>query len=151
MQKTLLYTEGLGREFSPELDLWKTSKPILEKWMRKQKGLSSILKRLQKNSYDLLDILPDLPQIMKRLSNIIDSDKLSLEKNIDKLEDIESTLYENSQRNYKSFLILVTVLISSINFYLYSLSILEPFFFYTSLFILFILFSMRPKRKSNVR
>ena len=150
MQKTLLYTEGLGREFSPELDLWKTSKPILEKWMRKQKGLSSILKRLQKNSYDLLDILPELPQIMKRLSNIIDSDKLSLEKNIDKLEDIENTLYENSQRNYKSFLILISVLISSINYYLYSLSILEPFFFYISLFILFILFSMRPKRKSNV-
>ncbi len=118
--------------------------------MRKQKGLSSILKRLQKNSYDLLDILPDLPQIMKRLSNIIDSDKLSLEKNIDKLEDIETTLYENSQRNYKSFLILITVLISSINYYLYSLSILDPFFFYISLFILFILFSMRPKRKSNV-
>ena len=150
MQKTLLYTEGLGREFSPELDLWKTSKPILEKWMRKQKGLSSILKRLQKNSYDLLDILPDLPQIMKRLSNIIDSDKLSLEKNIDKLEDIETTLYENSQRNYKSFLILITVLIFSINYYLYSINILEPFFFYISLFILFILFSMRPKRKSNV-
>ena len=76
--------------------------------------------------------------------------KLSLEKNIDKLEDIENTLYENSQRNYKSFLILITVLISSINYYLYSINILEPFFFYISLFILFILFSMRPKRKSNV-
>ena len=39
MQKTLLYTEGLGREFNPELDLWKTSKPILETWMKEQKDL----------------------------------------------------------------------------------------------------------------
>ena len=41
MQKTLLYTEGLGREFNPELDLWKTSRPILEKWMKEQKNTSS--------------------------------------------------------------------------------------------------------------
>ena len=150
MQKTLLYTEGLGREFSPELDLWKTSKPILEKWMRKQKGLSSILKRLQNNSYDLLDILPDLPQIMKRINTLVSSDKLSLDKNIDKLNDIETTLFENSKRNYKSFLVLIVVLLSVVNYYIYSLNIFEPFYFMMSVFVLILLFSMRPKRKSNV-
>jgi ubiquinone biosynthesis protein len=45
MQKTLLYTEGLGREFNPELDLWKTSRPILEKWMKEQKGPKVIAKK----------------------------------------------------------------------------------------------------------
>ena len=150
MQKTLLYTEGLGREFSPDLDLWKTSKPILEKWMRKQKGLSSILKRLQNNSYDLLDILPDLPQIMKRLNTLVLSDKLSLDKNIDKLKDIEETLHENSKRNYKSFLVLLAVLLIAINYYIYSLNIFEPFYFVISLSVIILLFSMRPRRKSNV-
>tara|TARA_B100001287_G_C22613862_1_gene496511 strand:- start:174 stop:1220 length:1047 start_codon:yes stop_codon:yes gene_type:complete len=150
MQKTLLYTEGLGREFSPDLDLWKTSKPILEKWMRKQKGLSSILKRLQNNSYDLLDILPDLPQIMKRLNTLVSSDKLSLDKNIDKLKDIEMTIQENSKRNYKSFLVLVVVLLSVVNYYMYSLDTLDPFYFFMSIVVLIFLFSMRPKVKSNV-
>ncbi len=150
MQKTLLYTEGLGREFSPDLDLWKTSKPILEKWMKKQKGLSSILKRLQNNSYDLLDILPDLPQILKRLNTIVSSDKLSLDKNIDKLEDIEAILHENSQRNYKSFLILLFVMLSAYNYYIYSLNILEPFYIIISIVVFILLFSIRPKRKSNV-
>ena len=150
MQKTLLYTEGLGREFSPDLDLWKTSKPILEKWMRKQKGLSSILKRLQNNSYDLLDILPDLPQIMKRLNTLVLSDKLSLEKNIDKLKDIEVTLHENSKRNYKSFLVLLVILLSAVNYYIYALNIFEPFYFVISIFVVILLFSMRPRRKSNV-
>ena len=150
MQKTLLYTEGLGREFSPDLDLWKTSKPILEKWMRKQKGLSSILRRLQNNSYDLLDILPDLPQIMKRLNTFVSSDKLSLDKNIDKLKDIEMILHENSLRNYKSFLVLLVVLLSVVNYYIYTLNIFEPFYLVISMFVLILLFSMRPKRKSNV-
>ena len=150
MQKTLLYTEGLGREFSPDLDLWKTSKPILEKWMKKQKGLSSILKRIQNNSYDLLDILPDLPQLLKRLNAIVSSDKLSLQENISKLEDIEITLYENSQRNYRSFLILLVVSLLILNYYIYSLNIFKPFYIIISLFVFILLFSMRPKRKSNV-
>ena len=150
MQKTLLYTEGLGREFSPDLDLWKTSKPILEKWMKKQKGLSSILKRIQNNSYDLLDILPDLPQLLKRLNAIVSSDKLSLQENINKLEDIEITLYENSQRNYRSFLILLVVSLLILNYYIYSLNIFKPFYIIISLFVFILLFSMRPKRKSNV-
>ena len=54
MQKTLLYTEGLGREFNPELDLWKTSKPILEKWMKDQKGPRGIAKKLFTNFDDYL-------------------------------------------------------------------------------------------------
>ncbi|MDO9597008.1 MAG: ubiquinone biosynthesis regulatory protein kinase UbiB, partial [Azoarcus sp.] len=33
LQKTLLNIEGLGRELDPELDLWSTAKPFLEKWM----------------------------------------------------------------------------------------------------------------------
>jgi hypothetical protein len=38
LQKTLLNVEGLGRELDPELDLWKTAKPFLERWMSEQLG-----------------------------------------------------------------------------------------------------------------
>ena len=68
---------------------------------------------------------------------------------IDKLNDIETTLHENSKRNYKSFLVLIVVLLSVVNYYMYSLNIFEPFYFVMSVFVLFLLFSMRPKRKSN--
>ena len=108
------------------------------------------MKRLQNNSYDLLDILPDLPQIMKRLNTLVSSDKLSLDKNIDKLKDIEMTIQENSKRNYKSFLVLVVVLLSVVNYYMYSLDTLDPFYFFMSIVVLIFLFSMRPKVKSNV-
>ena len=33
LQKTLLNIEGLGRQLDPELDLWATAKPFLERWM----------------------------------------------------------------------------------------------------------------------
>src|SRR5262249_57687292 len=32
LQKTLLNIEGLGRELDPDLDLWQTAKPYLERW-----------------------------------------------------------------------------------------------------------------------
>ncbi|MCO6728907.1 ubiquinone biosynthesis regulatory protein kinase UbiB, partial [Streptomyces sp. CHA16] len=32
LQKTLLNIEGLGRQLYPDLDLWSTAKPYLEKW-----------------------------------------------------------------------------------------------------------------------
>ena len=34
LQKTLLNVEGMGRVLDPDLDLWQTAKPFLEKWMR---------------------------------------------------------------------------------------------------------------------
>jgi ubiquinone biosynthesis protein len=38
LQKTLLNIEGLGRQLDPDLDLWKTAKPFLERWMYEQVG-----------------------------------------------------------------------------------------------------------------
>jgi hypothetical protein len=38
LQKTLLNIEGLGRQLDPELDLWATAKPFLERWMNEQVG-----------------------------------------------------------------------------------------------------------------
>ncbi|MDP2804462.1 MAG: ubiquinone biosynthesis regulatory protein kinase UbiB, partial [Gallionellaceae bacterium] len=38
LQKTLLNIEGLGLQLDPELDLWKTAKPWLERWMSEQVG-----------------------------------------------------------------------------------------------------------------
>jgi ubiquinone biosynthesis protein len=41
LQKTLLNVEGLGRQLDPELDLWSTAKPFLERWMNEQVGWRS--------------------------------------------------------------------------------------------------------------
>tara|TARA_B100000575_G_C23076216_1_gene619914 strand:- start:502 stop:1440 length:939 start_codon:yes stop_codon:yes gene_type:complete len=146
MQKTLLYTEGLGREFSPELDLWKESKPILEGWMKKQKGITSVIRKLQKSAYEMVDIIPDLPSSIRRLTNIINNDQINLEKNIEKLRDIEMRILTNSIRNYYYMFISLFILIVFVNSYLFITGQHLDYYYYASAFILFIFYLYRPKR-----
>lgn len=53
LQKTLLNIEGLGRQLDPDLDLWKTAKPFLERWMSEQLGLRGLKKALELGSAKL--------------------------------------------------------------------------------------------------
>ena len=64
LQKTLLNIEGLGRELDPELDLWTTAKPFLERWMNEQVGWRGLLERLQNESPRYAQMLPELPRLL---------------------------------------------------------------------------------------
>ncbi|MEC9206207.1 MAG: 2-polyprenylphenol 6-hydroxylase [Pseudomonadota bacterium] len=103
MQKTLLYTEGLGREFFPELDLWKTSQPILEEWMKKQKGLLSLMKKFRENSSYLIDIFPEIPTSIHRIIRLVNSENFDLSKNLKQLMKIEEQIKKSRTRNYWYF------------------------------------------------
>ena len=63
LQKTLLNIEGLGRQLDPELDLWQTAKPFLERWMSEQLGLRGFAQRLKKESAYWSKLLPQLPRL----------------------------------------------------------------------------------------
>jgi len=64
LQKTLLNIEGLGRELDPELDLWTTAKPFLERWMNEQVGWRGLLDRLQNEAPRYAQMLPELPRLV---------------------------------------------------------------------------------------
>lgn len=64
LQKTLLNIEGLGRELYPELNLWATAKPFLEKWMKTRVGWKGFVKRSMDNLPDLSERLPDVPEML---------------------------------------------------------------------------------------
>ncbi|MFA7666391.1 MAG: ubiquinone biosynthesis regulatory protein kinase UbiB [Burkholderiaceae bacterium] len=63
LQKTLLNIEGLGRQLDPDLDLWITAKPILEKWMREQIGLEGFAERVRLEARQWARLLPELPRL----------------------------------------------------------------------------------------
>jgi ubiquinone biosynthesis protein len=63
LQKTLLNVEGLGRQLDPELDLWNTAKPFLERWMDEQIGWRGLLERLKKEAPRYGQLLPELPRL----------------------------------------------------------------------------------------
>jgi ubiquinone biosynthesis protein len=70
LQKTLLNIEGLGLQLDPELDLWKTAKPWLERWMSEQIGWRGFLKALRAEAPNYATVLPQLPRLLHRyLSN----------------------------------------------------------------------------------
>jgi ubiquinone biosynthesis protein len=64
LQKTLLNIEGLGRELDPELDLWNTAKPFLEKWMIEQVGPKKLWQQLVAEAPRYAKLLPELPRLM---------------------------------------------------------------------------------------
>ena len=61
LQKTLLNIEGLGRQLYPELDLWETAKPFLDRWMREQLGTRALLREIGRQAPKWGETLPALP------------------------------------------------------------------------------------------
>ncbi|MDP3136774.1 MAG: ubiquinone biosynthesis regulatory protein kinase UbiB, partial [Burkholderiaceae bacterium] len=64
LQKTLLNIEGLGRQLDPDLDLWSTAKPFLEKWMLEQIGPQRLLQEIKDQAPRYAKLLPDLPRLL---------------------------------------------------------------------------------------
>jgi ubiquinone biosynthesis protein len=63
LQKTLLNIEGLGRDLDPDLDLWKTAKPYLERWMSEQIGWRGMIEKLKSEAPRYSHIFPQLPRL----------------------------------------------------------------------------------------
>jgi ubiquinone biosynthesis protein len=91
LQKTLLNIEGLGRELDPDLDLWQTAKPFLERWMREQVGWRGLVRTLRQEAPYWAATLPQLPRLLHRL---LAEDRVgALQKAMERLGE------ENARRN----------------------------------------------------
>jgi ubiquinone biosynthesis protein len=56
--------EGLGRQLDPQLDLWKTAKPYLERWMHERIGFTGIKKKVLKEASQWSQWLPEFPRLL---------------------------------------------------------------------------------------
>ena len=74
LQKTLLNIEGLGREIDPDLDLWATAKPFLEKWMLGQVGPQKLLDQLKAQAPHYAKLLPELPMLLNNFLRVSRND-----------------------------------------------------------------------------
>jgi ubiquinone biosynthesis protein len=71
LQKTIVNVEGMGRMLNPNLDLWVTTKPILQKWMKQQMGLRGFVNNLRQELPYLSYTLPLIPRLFaKSLTNL---------------------------------------------------------------------------------
>jgi ubiquinone biosynthesis protein len=105
LQKTLLNVEGLGRQLDPDLDLWKTVKPIMQTWMNQQVGFSGFWEKLKIEAPQWAQKLPTIPRL---LTTLLEAEIQS--KKDKQLEEIKFLL-KKQNRNKNSAGIFTTGLI----------------------------------------
>ena len=64
LQKTLLQIEGLGRQLDPNLDLWATAKPFMERWMQTKYGPLTTIQATLDHAPQIMLELPFLPELL---------------------------------------------------------------------------------------
>lgn len=64
LQKTLLNIEGLGRQLYPELNLWDTAHPFLERWIKNRFHPRTLLKDFRYYAPEWMEKLPSMPHLV---------------------------------------------------------------------------------------
>ena len=104
LQKTLLNIEGLGRQLYPELDLWKTAKPFLERTMSEQLGARSLLRNVKDSIPAWTDALPAMPVLAHRLLEQASSGKLQVEWTSKELQRLRVEMRHANRRNISAII-----------------------------------------------
>ncbi len=103
LQKTIVNVEGMGRMLNPNLDLWVTAKPILEKWMHKQMGFRGFINNLKTELPYWSYSLPTLPR--KFMTS------LNTSQEVQNLNGILGKLLLSYQRQNRFLMLLIIVLV----------------------------------------
>jgi len=71
LQKTMVVVEGVARKLNPETNIWETSKPVLEKWLKETKDPINSLNETLKDSAEAIKRLPNLPEVMDKANQAL--------------------------------------------------------------------------------
>ncbi|MEM7193958.1 MAG: ubiquinone biosynthesis regulatory protein kinase UbiB [Pseudomonadota bacterium] len=98
LQKTVLNIEGLGRQLYPDLDLWETAKPFLEKWMSEQIGPRAALRTLRRELPNLFTLAPELPALTHQLMYRLKNDEMVLKTHDQEVHRLREAIVAANQR-----------------------------------------------------
>ena len=102
LQKTLLNIEGLGRMLYPQLDLWTTAKPFMERWMSEQVGPKAFLRRVKETLPQISEDLPEVPLLAHRVLRKAVDGELEIQWKSEQLEQIRDEIRTGNQRTQLS-------------------------------------------------
>ncbi len=71
LQKTMVVVEGVARKLNPDTNIWETSKPVLEQWLKETKDPINSFNDTLKNSAEVIKRLPELPEIMDKANQAL--------------------------------------------------------------------------------
>ena len=102
LQKTMVVVEGVARKLNPNTNIWEVSRPVLENWIKSVKGPESTINKTVELSKDLLERIPDLPDVMDNANTalqMIAEGKLNLNALNGKNFEIEELKLRNLRNN----------------------------------------------------
>ena len=71
LQKTMVVVEGVARQLNSETNIWETSKPVLENWLKETKDPINYLNETIENTSEVIKRLPELPEIMDKANQAL--------------------------------------------------------------------------------
>ncbi len=104
LQKTLLNIEGLGRQLYPDLDLWQTAKPFLERWMSEQVGARAFLGNLRRSLPLWTETLPEMPQLLHQTLHQAANGRLRVEWHSQELRELRRELRAANRRSVSAMI-----------------------------------------------
>jgi ubiquinone biosynthesis protein len=113
LQKTLLYIEGLGRQLYPDLDLWQTAKPFLEKWVKEQMGIKAVIKKVKENLPFWNEKLPEIPDLVY---DYLKTNRAAQRQQLMTLKQIQLQQQQHSKQITKLVVIATLVICLTISF-----------------------------------
>ncbi len=71
LQKTMVVVEGVARKLNPNTNIWETSKPVLENWLKETKDPLNTINDTLKNTSEVFKKLPEFPEIMEKANQAL--------------------------------------------------------------------------------
>jgi len=113
LQKTLLNIEGMGRQLYPDLDLWETAAPFMEKWMKERMGISGLFKKVSKNAPQWLERLPEIPDLVMNAMFELRAMGQSNKEQIELLKNLNTQVTKQRSYGRMGALALIAALVGS--------------------------------------
>ncbi len=104
LEKTFLHIEGIGRQLYPQLDLWDTAKPFLERWLSEQLGMRALVRGLKENLPYIAEHLPDLPQLAFKALDKIANDELRIEIRAGQIDELKREIRRANRRSVRAII-----------------------------------------------
>lgn len=98
LQKTLINVEGIGRQLDPELDLWRTARPSLTRWMKDRAGFGNAAREARRHLPRWIERLPQLPNLAFEVLDQLKEGRIEVGTRDQSLQEIKSEIREVHRR-----------------------------------------------------
>jgi ubiquinone biosynthesis protein len=69
LQKTMVLVEGIGRRLDPTVNIWALARPLVERWVRENRGPEA---RLRERIDTLIEAVDEVPRLLHQVNRLID-------------------------------------------------------------------------------